>query len=176
MSPARFLIFSLYDIGSKSVVLWFREASEIKSRFEHSENCPGPLPERNLPSQPFMWEKRGAQTCFVNKNIWIIFITHIFLFSSETEHPRATEPRYGFGQKWQWSGKLLSSCKPDNNSFILITSIFNQLMLILCLGWSVCKYVCMYVCKYVCKYETLSSFHLYFLNHALKLNQISHEY
>ena len=58
---------------------------------------------------------------------------------------------------------------------------FNQLMLILWLGWSVCKYVCMYVSKYVCnmyvfKYVTLSSFHQYLLNNSLKLHKTLHEY
>ena len=51
-------------------------------------------------------------------------------------------------------------------------TIFNQLMLILWLGWS----LCMYLCKYVCKYVTLSSPHLYLRNHTLKLNQTLHEY
>ena len=46
--------------------------------------------------------------------------------------------------------------------------VFNQLMLILGLGWS--------VCMYVSKYVTRSSFHLYFLNNALKLEQTLHEY
>ena len=32
------------------------------------------------------------------------------------------------------------------------------------------------VSMYVCKYETLSSFHLYFGNHNLKLNQTLHDY
>ena len=37
--------------------------------------------------------------------------------------------------------------------------------------WLVSMYVCKYVCMKVCLFETLSSFHLYLLNHALKLNQ-----
>ena len=55
--------------------------------------------------------------------------------------------------------------------FDFVFQVFNQLMLILWLGWLICKYVCMYVIKYVCKYVRLSSFHLYLRNHPLKLNK-----
>ena len=38
-------------------------------------------------------------------------------------------------------------------------------------GQYVWKKVSMYVCMYVCMYVSLSSFYLYLLNHALKLNK-----